>query len=207
MVNLSELDEVTVHIDGNDYVERNSTMFLFIKEYSVFIDVVEKAIRRAINLMESNPKQLNLCEDGITDKIRIALNMAGIIAEHEAMEGGHADLTIKNLKFKWIAEAKIKDKNNGYDWLWKGFLQLTERYSTNAANCNKGGFLVYVKQRNSLQVMRRWKDHMQGQDGYEFSFESREQAHEFISSHSHTKYGTACEISHFCLSAYFDPVV
>jgi len=125
------------------------------------------------------------------------------------MEGGHSDIVIKNLRYKWLAEAKIKDTASyDYAWLWSGFMQLTERYATNTANCNRAGFIVYIKQENSRRVMDRWKAHMvNNSSGYKFDFENSQYPHSFLSSHEHTRFGDACKVTHFSMSAHFAPVV
>lgn len=205
MPSLSELDVVDLSFDPARITEDIQSGFYLLKDYSHFIAIIEYQLRRAFGLMEANPKFLQLSEDEITDHLRVALNMAGVPAEHDAMEGGHADVVIKSMRYKWIAEAKIKDDTYDYGWLWDGFMQLTERYATNTAGCYKAGFLVYVKQPNSSRVMMRWKKHMTDKEDYTFTFQDLS-PQEFSSTHEHTRFGTNCEVTHFCLSVYFDPV-
>jgi len=187
-------------------MENLQAHFYLAKDYDYFINAIDTNIKRAFRYMESNPKLLQLSEDEITDSLRVALNMAGIPAEHDTMEGGHVDICIKSLRFKWLAEAKIKDDSYDYGWLWDGFMQLTERYATNTYECNKSGFLIYIKQPQSARVMARWKDHMSDKEGYTFSFEQISPL-EFRSTHSHTRFGSDCLVTHYCLSIYFKPVV
>ncbi|WP_235661678.1 hypothetical protein, partial [Pseudomonas savastanoi] len=122
---------------------------LSLRAYSHFVEITEKALQKAIHLLEANPRFLQVGEDDITNMICVAMRMAGINVEHDSMEGGHADLVVKNVRYKWLAEAKIKDDSYDYGWLWDGFMQLTERYATNTAGNNRAGFLVYIKQPNS----------------------------------------------------------
>lgn len=201
---LSDLD--IVNFNPVKEIQDIQVCFYLINDYEHFVSIIEGQISRAFRHMETNPKFLyEKSEDEITDVLRIALQMAGVPAEHDSMEGGHADVVIKSLHYKWIAEAKVKD-DRGYDWLWEGFMQLTERYATNTAGCNKSGFLVYVKQRNCRMAMERWRAFLQKVDEYDFTFVERD-SFDFGSSHIHTRMGTNCDVSHLCLSIYHDPVV
>lgn len=208
MTTLSEQDNVTLALQAEKYIDGNATSFFSIKSYSLFIEIIEKTVQKSIAQLETNPKFLQVGEDQITNILCIALRMAGINADHDSMEGGHADIVIKNIRYKWIAEAKIKDDTYDYAWLWGGFMQLTERYATNTAGCNKAGFFVYVKQPNSKRTMERWKAHMEGKkEEYTFDFFDTPFPFSFGSSHEHTRFGDGCLVTHFCLSAHFAPVV
>ncbi|MBC3337500.1 hypothetical protein HU732_14445 [Pseudomonas proteolytica] len=207
MTILAASDNVTDLIIADEFLEGNSTSFFMVKSYDSFVELTEKALQRAIDLLSANPKFLQVSEDEITNMICVAMKMAGINIDHDAMEGGHADLVVKNLRFKWLAEAKIKDDNYQYGWLWDGFMQLTERYATNTAGTCKAGFVVYIKQPNSKRVMERWQAHMEAEKGYAFTFSESCYPQSFQSSHLHTRNGEPCEVTHFSLSAYFAPVV
>lgn len=207
MTTLGPRDDVTDLIVTDDFLEGNATSFWMVKSYASFVELTESALQRAIDLLSANPKFLQVSEDEITNMICVAMKMAGINVDHDAMEGGHADLVVKNVRFKWLAEAKIKDDQYQYAWLWDGFMQLTERYATNTAGTHKAGFVVYIKQPNSKRVMERWQAHMGDADGYEFTFSESTHPMSFQSSHMHTRTGEPCEVTHFSLSAYFQPVV
>lgn len=206
MTNLTSIDNVTKHFDTDAYLDNNATSFFALKSYEDFVAITEKTLQKTLSLLEANPKFLQLSEDEITNIVCVSLRMAGINADHDSMEGGHADIVIKNLRHKWLAEAKIKDDTYDYSWLWDGFMQLTERYATNTAGSTKAGFLVYIKQANSQRVMDRWKDHMTKAEGYTFEFKDSPFPISFMSTHSHTRFGVDCHVTHFSLSAYFNPV-
>ncbi|AVB13410.1 MULTISPECIES: hypothetical protein [Pseudomonas] len=207
MTILTDADNVTRIITADGYFEDNATSFFSLRAYSHFVEITEKALQKAIHLLEANPRFLQVGEDDITNMICVAMRMAGINVEHDSMEGGHADLVVKNVRYKWLAEAKIKDDSYDYGWLWDGFMQLTERYATNTAGNNRAGFLVYIKQPNSKRVMKRWQDRMSEAEGYRFSFADSDFPLSFKSTHEHTRSGENCDVTHFSLSAYFQPVV
>lgn len=206
MTNLTNTDNVTKHFDADGYLDNNATSFFALQSYEDFVDVTERTLQKTLNLLEANPKFLQLSEDEITNMLCVSLRMAGINADHDSMEGGHADIVVKNLRHKWLAEAKIKDDNYQYSWLWDGFMQLTERYATNTAGSTKAGFVVYIKQPNSKRVMERWQQHMSGVADYKFEFSESPHPHSFRSTHIHTRFGEDCHVTHFSLSAYFNPV-
>lgn len=208
MNTLNGMDNVTDIITADEYFEDNATSFFMLKSYEKFVELTERGLQRAIDYLSANPKFLQVSEDEITNMICVAMKMAGINIDHDSMEGGHADLVVKNLRFKWLAEAKIKDDQYQYSWLWDGFMQLTERYATNTAGTNKAGFVVYIKQPNAKRVMERWQHHMsQTGTDYSFSFSEAPYPQSFSSSHVHTRTGEPCHVTHFSLSAHFSPVV
>ena len=206
MPTLNQHDTLASYLSRDSYYEPSYIAFVAISDYAHFTKAIENHICNAIRFVTRNPQYINSAgEDEITDKIICCLCSSGLDANHDAMSGGHADIVIKNMHFDWLGEAKIKKPENGYDYLWGGFLQLTERYSTNSNGCNKGGFFVYIKQENSSRVMERWQQHMAGHAEYDLSFEQGRGHQAFISKHAHTRFGDGCNITHFSISAFYDP--
>lgn len=129
------------------------------KTYEQWITLLYQAIDKIVvdiqdtaqfRLAESNT------EDSLTNDIILPLRRAGFEAGHETNTRGHPDVLVTSPKgFKWIGEAKIY--YGGYFNLWKGFLQLTTRYSNGNCNETHGGLIIYVYSPNAKRTMDEWR--------------------------------------------------
>lgn len=173
--------------------------------YEEFVSVLYKDIDRIVITMEKNPElQQNDSEDRLTIEIRGILEHSGYDATHEEKIGGHADLVVKKNDWLWIGEAKI---HYDYGHLFKGFQQLSTRYSTGGSYNSQGGMLIYIFGAKAKIVMDTWKTHLKekmGEDNLEF-FECQANLLYFYSEHSHQRTGLAFKVRHIPFCLHFDP--
>ena len=174
------------------------------ENYDEFIENLYIDIDKIIKLIEEDPEvRKDDGEDRLTVEIRGMLLSRGYMASHDEKIGGHADLVVRKKDYVWIGEAK---KHDGYDWLWKGFKQLTTRYTTGDTNQNNGGLLIYVFGKDANRVMIRWQEFLTTQSLSDYSWEpckKRELA--FFSKHTHDKSGLSFRVRHMPILLYFSP--
>lgn len=122
-------------------------------------DFCERRVNQAIRALEENPQFCaGWSEDQITNAIVLSLKAQGILADHDSMHGGHADILVRQRQFKWLAEAKIFD-NGGFVWLMKGLIQLTTRYM--AVRDRHGGLLIYTFNAEAARTIDAWRTRME----------------------------------------------
>jgi hypothetical protein len=172
--------------------------------YDEFIQVLYEDIDKITYLLQENPElHQNDTEDRLTLDIMRSLRCLGYNASHESKIGGHADLVVRKGKFIWIGEAKI---HHDYEYLWKGFQQLTTRYSTGDNNQNDGGLLIYIKVRNAKEVVEKWQELLASKDlpGYLMQpCKARDIC--FFSIHQHQRSGRNFKVRHIPIILYFNP--
>lgn len=72
---------------------------------------------------------------------------AGIGARHDQHVNGHCDLVISaSGNFMWLGEAKV---HSSYDWLVKGFGQLSTRCGTAMVGRDCGELIIYHRKGNA----------------------------------------------------------
>jgi hypothetical protein len=174
--------------------------------YDDFIKILYQDFDDIILLIQENPEfysdQHDRQEDKLTLEIRRNLVHLAYDASHETKHGGHTDLLVRKGSYVWIGEAKI---HRDYDYLWKGFLQLSTRYSTGDINQKNGGMIIYIFNQNTSLVMGKWQDRLK--ENYPSCdikvCEKRPLA--FFSTHIHEKSGNPFLIRHMPVMLYFDP--
>jgi hypothetical protein len=166
-------------------------------------DFCERRVLEAIQILEENPQHhAGLSEDQITNSVVQMLKAQGIIADHDAMHGGHADILIRHRTFKWVAEAKIFE-NGSYVWLMKGLLQLTTRYMS--SRDQHGGLLIYTYQPRAAAIMKAWRKKMEESKRVSTISDCVRCPDSF---HAHTlnkKSGRHAKIWHTIASLHFEP--
>lgn len=173
--------------------------------YAEFVEVVQRGIAWTCADMERNPELLmDHSEDQLSIRVVSGLRHLGFDAEFEAKTGGHCDITVQYVHdYVWLGEAKILTDNG---WLWKGFQQLTTRYSTGTYTGNEGGMLIYCKKPRTADLMNTWATRIQ-QEIAEATFEPRSDlaVGAFLSTTTSERTGLPFNVVHFPVSLWFDP--
>ncbi|ANL38325.1 hypothetical protein [Rhizobium phaseoli] len=124
--------------------------------YENFVSVLNRAIDFIASNMAMNPDENGkLTENQLTVRVADGLKFLTFSARHDVKVGGHCDIVVEwGDAGLWAAEAKIfKDD---YTWLYKGFQQLSTRYTTGAVNQNTGAILIYIITPNARKIMGKW---------------------------------------------------
>ncbi|MEP6483354.1 MAG: hypothetical protein ABJB01_02810 [Rudaea sp.] len=172
--------------------------------YTQFIELVEQGLLYSTAQIWANPKfYVELNEDQITHYICSALDCLGFDASFNSFQGGHCDVTVKiAFGYVWLGEAKI---DHDYEWLNKGYHQLTTRYSTGQVNQNNGGMLIYCKKPRIDTIMEKWKIRLEeGAPGVTLT-DWPESASAFYSVAKHERTGADFRVLHLPISIYFNP--
>ncbi|WP_052915367.1 hypothetical protein [Pseudomonas brassicacearum] len=180
---------------------------LLANTYEDFVNVLYKDLDAVLGGFQENPELLKKDgEDRLTIEIKRALRLLGYVATHDEKIGGHSDLVVRGKKdgFLWIGEAKI---HSDYDYLYKGFQQLTTRYSTGDANQDCGGMLIYIKNNDAASVMAAWKAYLAKQplENYTDAVCNERPNFVFFSVHKHDRSGTPFKVKHIGVILGFDP--
>ena len=172
--------------------------------YDKFVKILYEDIDEIIQDIQENPElRKDDAEDRLTIEILTNLNRLGYTVTHGTKVGGHTDLLVKYKGYKWISESKIY---RGNEYLWGGFLQLTERYSI-GDDCQKdGGILIYLKESDAARVMKNWGNHLESQnlENYEYHPCPKNSLY-FFSKYKHTKSGLIFTVRHMIVLLYFKP--
>lgn len=143
-------------------INRNITRIQFaLKSYDNFCEYVRAEIDYAVSSLQQNANKITfaLSEDQLTlyllGPIKARGNLVGLDASHETNSRGHCDISIRFGGYVWHGEAK---KHSSYSYIFKGYAQLTERYSTGAANDSSGAVIIYTKNKSCRDMMRTWRD-------------------------------------------------
>lgn len=172
--------------------------------YSTFVATLEKALDWVIQELAKNPQLYqNKGEDSITEAIIIPLKGMGFAASHDTHIGGHGDIVIEGIRdFLWLGEAKV---HKDYDWLLKGFNQLSTRYSTGSSNQNHGGMIIYSFNKRTDHMMEKWgKTLLSGVAGVACT-PCDSPVNAFRSIHIHERTGVPYNVRHVPVSLYFSP--
>lgn len=129
---------------------------MYASTHTARLVAVRSAVDFACNELEKNKYlKVGLSEDQLTIEICQFLSALGFESRHDEQIGGHCDIVIKGKdRFLWLAEAKI---HNAYDWLTKGFLQLSTRYLTGVAGQDSGEVIIYCSNRDSKNMLDLWR--------------------------------------------------
>ncbi|EOV4658582.1 hypothetical protein ACONVD_002948, partial [Escherichia coli] len=153
-------------IDNDIFLQRINASITRVRfalqSYENFKQFVRIELDSAVQAIEENSNKLNfdLTEDQLTLILlaNIKNKDMGIEAYHENNQRGHCDITIKLNRFTWHGEAK---KHTGsYSYLFKGYAQLTERYSTGTVDSASGGLIIYTRNKKCNEMMTKWKAHL-----------------------------------------------
>ena len=129
---------------------------LLANDYEAFVDVVYKAMDRAIIVLESGSKHRSGdSEDRTTSELCGLMEMAGFFSKHDIQTGGHVDITVQLKQFVWLGEAKIFTSKTV---MRDGYLQLTTRYANGSPAQAAGGMLAYIKTADAAGKMQTWRN-------------------------------------------------
>lgn len=194
LIEISRNPEFATFLDG-----------MLVQSYDDFVEVLYSDIDSGIDLLQESAELLHNCkEDLLTQTIKIYLKGKGYTATHDEKHRGHCDLLVRKGRFKWIGEAKI---HGAYDTLFKGFKQLSTRYSTGDSNQNSGGVIVYIRGKDAKLVMEAWKEHLEAQELPDFTTSTcGKRALSFFSSHTHEGSGLTFKVRHMPVLLYFNPM-
>lgn len=173
--------------------------------YDEFISLLHEDIEQQISQFEHNPQYYTSdSEDEMTAHIIRGLVLLGYTATHDAMNGGHADILVEDNKnnYTWLAEAKIY---NGPKSIYKGYLQLTTRYTTGRLNENSSAILIYIHEKNKKSILGKWQDYLTNKKGEAIQVKNTFIDGTFVTSEEHDRSGIEQTIKHFGVSLHFDP--
>jgi hypothetical protein len=177
------------------------------KTYDEFVSVLYEDIDDIVESVENNSKHyVNDGEDKISVAIVGRLSDTGYFATHDTDINGHVDIVVRSryLGCMWLGEAKL---DNGPEYLWGGWLQLTTRYSNSTPTNRCGGMLIYVKKSTALQRLEGWAERLH-QDGIEtFSKPPRGKRGglNFYTEQPHHKSGLDYEVRHITVCVQHAP--
>ena len=187
-----------------------SLEYVLAQDYAARLTALQSAVDFACNLLEQHKhkkqgaEKKGLSEDEITLQICEILEMAGFQATHDAEIGGHCDIVVKGKShFLWLAEAK---KHDSYDWLSKGFYQLSTRYSTGMIGQDHGEVLVYCYIKDAKAMLLKWREELQASnEDLKTADSSTGNALVFHSTHKHASSGLDFHVRHKAIALYWDP--
>ncbi|HWX50529.1 MAG TPA: hypothetical protein VNZ61_20985 [Roseomonas sp.] len=176
----------------------------FAPNHAARVLLVEQAIDHiAQTLTRTRHLRQHKSEDLLTVDFVDRLVDMGFSASHDNDVGGHCDIVIDGREgFLWLGEAKI---HSSYKWLYKGFQQLTTRYSSGLPGQDVGGLLIYLYNRNALEMMKAWREHL-ATERSDIKIEQCEaNPLVFRSSHTHEVSGLPYTVRHVPVPLYFAP--
>lgn len=184
--------------------------YLLAQDHSARLAALQAAVDFACNLLEQhkNKKQgvdkKGLGEDDITVQICEMLAMVGFQATHGTAIGGHCDIVVKGKDhFLWLAEAK---KHDGYDWLDKGFQQLSTRYSTGTIGQDHCEVLVYCYTKDAKTMLTKWRGALEARNANVTTADCASgNPLVFHSTHKHDSSGLDFHVRHKAIALYWDP--
>jgi len=192
------LNELLASPSGRLFVEQTA-----IVSAEALAHFCEKEIYSIFRVMEENPQNhLNKSEDQITSYIVDMLKAKCILAEHDTMHGGHADIIVRHREFTWLAEAKIFEKGS-YTWLLKGFLQLTTRYM--AARDRHGAILIYTYRPDAAKMVTKWKSMLLSYKRIQHVSECSFCPLSFYTISQNKRSGLDIRVRHTVLGLYYKP--
>lgn len=179
--------------------------------YDDFANLVERAITWCARQLSENPKDVSGSnENALTFQFVRSLRDLAFDASLDATVGGHCDLVVRyGDRYLWLGEAKIY---TSYQWLAKGYLQLTTRYSTGEEGADRGGLLIYFKKGDAPKIMSEWSRQLgvrkSKRNGAEIKVSaSSPPAASITSTQQHYRSGRDYRVKHFAVSIVWDPEV
>ncbi len=178
--------------------------WMFAQSHHERRSIVEDAVDHLATEFAATPHhRKDRDEDGLTIDVVTGLKLLGMQATHDEDIGGHCDIVVRSKDdFLWLAEAKI---HSAYDWLAKGYQQITTRYSTGLPGQDAGALVIYCKAENVKGIMEKWQGHFSEAfpDAKISVCEKTPLA--FISTCTHPRSGLAFRIRHIPISVWHDP--
>lgn len=205
-------------IDNDIFLRRINASLTRVKfalqSYDNFKQFVRIELDSAVKEIEENANKINfnLTEDQLTLILlaNIKNKDMGVEAYHENNQRGHCDITIKLNHFIWHGEAK--KHSSSYSYLFKGYSQLTERYSTGTVDSASGGLIIYTQNRQCNEMMTKWKTHLNKSAPKIHACKTititpcQKNPLVFYSQHIHTVSQLNYEVIHYPVNLYHNPV-
>ena len=177
--------------------------YLAASDHLIKVKAVEDAIDIVCSGMASNRKyHQSKNEDLLTTHIVDKLYDHGFDAARDADTSGHPDIKISDRTgFEWLCEAKV---HRSYAWIFKGFKQLSTRYSCGAVGKTCGEVLIYCyTQKPAQDVLKEWSERLD--KSVSFVTCDPLQAGNFYSKHQHGVSGLEYRIRHKVVGLHYDP--
>ncbi|KAB8311176.1 hypothetical protein EH227_04740 [Rouxiella chamberiensis] len=184
-----------------------------LESYSNFKEFIRLLLDSAVKNLEENANKVgfDLSEDQLTIYLLGIINnpFLGVLACHEVNQRGHCDITIKLDNYTWHGEAK--KHSSAYSYLFKGYTQLTERYSTGTVDSASGGVIIYTKNRLCHDVMKSYVSYVEkGAPKIHASKTISISACPnnplvYYSTHEHTLTKLSYEVIHYPVNLYHNP--
>lgn len=174
------------------------------KTHQKRVELVEMAIDYVIQeLVQSRHHRKADGEDRLTVDMVCMLKPMGLEASHDTDVGGHCDIVIKGANnFLWLAEAKI---HGSYAWDYKGFQQISTRYSTGLPGQDCGGLILYCRGQDVASVMTSWTEYLKGMDPEVDVQPCANNPLNRHSTHKHPATGLPFHIRHTPVPLYHEP--
>ncbi|MBY6088963.1 hypothetical protein [Maritimibacter alkaliphilus] len=172
-------------------------------DHAVKVLCVERAIDLVCSSMASNRMyHQSKDEDVLTVHIVDKLHDHGFSASHDADTSGHPDIKVwDRTGFEWLCEAKV---HSSYAWIFKGFKQLTTRYSCGGVGKTNGEVLIYCYTKKPAQdVLAAWLKRLSNPK-FSVTCEPIQPGY-FRSSHTHKVSGLTYNVRHKVIGLYYDP--
>ncbi|MCG7515273.1 hypothetical protein [Vibrio sp. MMH1-50] len=146
------------HFLDNDQETKDFFLRKTASDYDSFVRVLKLDLLRIIKDMQHDRhlyQDNTFGEDALSSVIIKCLRCLNYDAEHDTQHGGHCDILVKHSQqgFEWIGEAKLW---KGQSYVTSGLEQLLDRYATGTSGESSGGLIVYVKQPNALDKLKKW---------------------------------------------------
>lgn len=185
--------------------ERIKFELIFCRSYAEFVALVDEAIDWVGQEFARNAQfKQDRSEDELSVDLVIALKAMGFWAGHDTAVGGHCDIVIEGARaFLWLGEAKI---HRDYDWLLKGYRQLTTRYSTGNPEQDAGGLVIYCFGPRIDEIMKNWNEHLVSNEQELSTDVCPKNALAFLSMQKHTRTGRQYRVRHVPISLHHKPL-
>jgi hypothetical protein len=178
--------------------------WLFSKGHEERRQIIEDAVDCiAVEFAETPHHRQDRDEDGLTIDVVTSLKHMGFQATHDEDIGGHCDIVVRgDESFMWLAEAKI---HNAYDWLAKGFRQITTRYSTGQPGQDAGALIIYCKAENVKGIMEKWSKHFAETFPDAVTVACEKSPLALVTTFTHARTGLPFRVRHIPISIWHDP--
>lgn len=210
MLSLADLRKKPIIDAANNAI---TMMQYALVSYSNFKEYVRANLDEAIAKFEQNANRMNfsLSEDQLTLYLISLFEkpILGLTASHELNQRGHCDITVKLHNYIWHGEAK--KHSSGYSYLFKGYSQLTERYSSGTACSAGGGVIIYSQNQKCADVMDNYIKYLKKAAPKIHACRSiiikkcDDNPLVFYSTHNHTVTKLEYEVMHYPVNLYFNP--
>lgn len=190
-----------------DLAQVGRRMLINVRTYDYFLEVLYDDLEACLKKIEEDPKvRLKDSEDRLSQEIIGMLHSMNYDAGHDELLGGHSDVVVRAGKdYLFVGEAKI---HASYDYLLKGWNQLTTRYLRGTPNADQGALIVYVRVQDCASVVGKWATHLDGQKLPDYKRTPCPVRKElgFRTTHKHFSSGREVTVRHMALNMHWAPL-